>query len=381
MQEKACVGIIVPVYNVEAYLTRCLDSLLNQSYENFVIVLINDASTDCSREICLDYQLREKRIVFIDTLSNAGVAGTRNKALQILEQGDKSIEMLKEQMEGIEIHTQLSAIPNVEYVMFVDSDDYLSHDALQTITTDFRDYDVDIYIHNYHYVVDVRGEVGVHNYRIFPQVQEAKVYTPLELVRLNPKNIVTTTWAFVYKASFLFKHHFRFIDGISNEDVPFCTQAFITAQSVYVSFAKWYYYFLSPVSEMRGKMGAQKVKRFFHSWIVILDFFIACYESVCVKDRQGAAMGDCALLKKFYEANIVRCLKRIFELVYEYGYSDDFPKERLKPYIHWGGQNTTSFIAILDLRNFYNFPFRAIFPKFSEKTPYYLNIGGCYVCA
>lgn len=89
---QPCIGIVVPVHNVESYLTRCLDSIIAQSYENFVIVLVNDASTDSSRDICLAYHSKDKRIIFVDALFNASQAIVRNKALDILERGGALVE-------------------------------------------------------------------------------------------------------------------------------------------------------------------------------------------------------------------------------------------------------------------------------------------------
>ena len=66
-----CVGLIVPVYNVECYLKKCLDSILAQTYQNFYIVLVNDASTDSSRDICLKYYELDKRIIVLDSVANA----------------------------------------------------------------------------------------------------------------------------------------------------------------------------------------------------------------------------------------------------------------------------------------------------------------------
>lgn len=327
MSVKGCIGIIVPVYNVEAYLARCLDSLLNQRYENFVIVLVNDASTDSSRQICLNYQLREKRVIFMDADSNAGQASVRNKALRILERGNERVEALQGFIEGVEIHTQLEYIPVVDYIMFVDSDDYISPSALETIIADFGANDVDICIYNRHYVVNARGEVGVGGYEIFRKVQESRIYQPLELIKSDPSNFITTAWAFVYKTSFFFSHHLRFIDGILYEDVPFCTQSFLGASSVYVSLTPWYYYFLSPTSTMRGAMSAQKTRKAFESWLRILEFFIARYEERVSSDRESALLG------RFYRASLQRCVKRIFELLCECGYSENTPKCALKPYL------------------------------------------------
>ena len=92
------VSIIVPVYNVEKYLRRCLDSVVAQSYKTLEIILIDDGSTDTSGKICDEYEQKDMRIKAIHK-TNGGLSDARNKGLDIC-QG--------------------------EYVAFVDSDDYIS---------------------------------------------------------------------------------------------------------------------------------------------------------------------------------------------------------------------------------------------------------------
>lgn len=94
------ISVIVPVYNVEPYLEKCLDSILAQSYHNIEIILINDGSTDRSRAICEVYQKKDKRIRFFDN-ENHGLAATRNFGV--------------EHAHG-------------DWIMFVDSDDWVDPD-------------------------------------------------------------------------------------------------------------------------------------------------------------------------------------------------------------------------------------------------------------
>ena len=77
---KPLVSIIVPVYNVEAYLSRCVESILRQTHENLELLLINDGSTDQSGAICDDYALKDKRVNVIHQ-KNAGVSAARNAGL------------------------------------------------------------------------------------------------------------------------------------------------------------------------------------------------------------------------------------------------------------------------------------------------------------
>lgn len=99
------ISVIVPVYKVEAYLARCLDSIVNQTYRNLEIILVDDGSPDNCGTICDDYARRDGRIWVIHQ-KNAGVAAARNVGLDV--------------MTG-------------EYLMFVDSDDWISLDAVQAM--------------------------------------------------------------------------------------------------------------------------------------------------------------------------------------------------------------------------------------------------------
>ena len=97
------ISIIVPVYNVEKYLNRCLDSIINQSFINFELILINDGSTDKSGKICDKYAQIDKRVRVIHK-KNEGVSLTRNLGINIAK-GD--------------------------YITFIDSDDWIEQDFLK----------------------------------------------------------------------------------------------------------------------------------------------------------------------------------------------------------------------------------------------------------
>ena len=93
------VSVIVPVYNVEKYLKKCVDSILSQSYQNIEVILINDGSLDGSGEICEAYAQKDERIKYI-TQNNSGLGKTRNRGV--------------EEASG-------------KYLLFVDSDDYIEN--------------------------------------------------------------------------------------------------------------------------------------------------------------------------------------------------------------------------------------------------------------
>lgn len=115
---QSLISIIVPVYNVEKFLNKCLDSISNQTYTNFECILINDGSTDNSFEICKIYEAQDNRF-FVLTQNNSGPSIARNAGL------DKA--------KG-------------DYVAFVDSDDWIERNFLETQLADLIKYDGDIAI-------------------------------------------------------------------------------------------------------------------------------------------------------------------------------------------------------------------------------------------
>ena len=104
-------SIIVPIYNTEKYLEDCLQSILNQTFSDYELILVNDGSTDSSPEICEQYAERDGRIRVIHK-ENGGVSSARNCGIEIA-QGN--------------------------YIWFVDSDDTIAYDALQVLNEYIRE--------------------------------------------------------------------------------------------------------------------------------------------------------------------------------------------------------------------------------------------------
>lgn len=109
-------SVIIPVYNVEKYLAKCLDSVINQTYKNLQIILVNDGSTDSSNLICEDYRKRDARIELINK-SNGGLSSARNAGLDYV---------------------------NGEFVAFLDSDDWIDERMYDELMYLFNVYDVEV---------------------------------------------------------------------------------------------------------------------------------------------------------------------------------------------------------------------------------------------
>ena len=143
MTEK--ITVIVPVYNVEHYLNKCLDSLINQTYKNLEIIVINDGSTDNSGKICQEYAQKDNRIIYIEK-ENGGQSEARNMGL--------------DRMTG-------------SYVTFVDSDDWVEPDYVEVLYNKLIEYQADIAVGNYY---SYNEQEGIFYFHIFGDSYYEKVY-------------------------------------------------------------------------------------------------------------------------------------------------------------------------------------------------------------
>lgn len=123
-QYNETISVVIPAYNVQKYLSACLDSVINQTYHNLEIIVINDGSTDSTGTICDDYARKDTRIKVIHQ-ENQGLSGARNTGLNNCT-GD--------------------------YIFFLDSDDYLNSNALLLLYQALNSTHADLAIGNYCYV-------------------------------------------------------------------------------------------------------------------------------------------------------------------------------------------------------------------------------------
>lgn len=118
MRSGELISVIVPVYNVADYLEQCLDSILNQTYKEFEVILVDDGSTDTSYSICGEYVKRDSRF-HLFRQENKGLSAARNAGLELCRGG---------------------------YVTFIDSDDFVSPEYLQGMIENLKQADADIAI-------------------------------------------------------------------------------------------------------------------------------------------------------------------------------------------------------------------------------------------
>lgn len=196
------ISIIVPVYNVEKYLAKCLDSLINQTYKNIEIICVNDGSTDNSLNILNEYT-SDKRIIIINQ-NNTGLSGARNTGL-------------------VNCHG--------DYIMFVDSDDWIDEDTCEKAYDAVVKYDPDIilwsYIKEYKNRSEPKRIFNFNSRYLNGKESRNKIFrrciglSENELAHPEHMDSIVTAWGKLYKSSLI--GNTRFVDTkiIATEDALF----------------------------------------------------------------------------------------------------------------------------------------------------------------
>lgn len=203
------ISIIIPVYNVERFLCRCVDSVLAQTFGAFEVILVDDGSSDRSGEICDAYAQRDGRVRVIHK-QNGGVSSARNRGL--------------DEVSG-------------QYICFIDSDDWID----PTFLADFRlsDYSADIYISGALYDIDNK----VYSYKKYePSFIEDRRAIGEEFTR---QNIWQNgyPWGKLYSTEIIRSHNLRFDEVLSiHEDHVFVFEYYTHIESIYVTDSAGYHY-------------------------------------------------------------------------------------------------------------------------------------------
>lgn len=226
------ISIIVPVYNVERYINRCIDSILKQTYDNFELILIDDGSPDNCGQICEDYTKIDSRVQCIHQ-KNAGLSGARNAGLKIAT-GD--------------------------YICFVDSDDAIHEDYLRVLVDTIESQHADVAVCDR---IDVYDD-NLHEHDIGKlTVTEFNKQTAMRQLVKN-QILYQTVWDKLYRREAI--GDLRFPVGKLHEDEFFTWKVLLKCEIIAVSDAPLYYYFHRSGSIME----TFSPKR--------LDFFEARYE-------------------------------------------------------------------------------------------------------
>ncbi|WP_304960424.1 glycosyltransferase [Thomasclavelia cocleata] len=214
------ISVIIPVYNVEKYLHRCVDSVIYQTYSKLEIILVDDGSTDISSIICDDYQKKDKRIRVIHK-KNSGAASSRNEGLSIA-QGD--------------------------YITFVDSDDYIELDMYENMMCINEKYNCDLVLCDCYKENKSKRDIFTHNIRegYYDKEMLYKEYFPTLLMTNSVDYPATiSNCVCLFNRLLLDKHRIFYKDGLRfSEDLLFGSQVMYYANSFYYMKNHCYYHYV-----------------------------------------------------------------------------------------------------------------------------------------
>lgn len=218
------ISIIVPVYNVEKYLSRCLDNLINQTLKDIEIICVNDGSKDSSAEILETYAQKDKRIVILNQ-ENAGLSVARNNGMDIAKG---------------------------EYIGFVDSDDWVDLDFFEKLYNTAIKYDCEIAVADF-----IREHPTKKIKRL--NLTEEKVYKTTEEKYLVCKTYREgCVWNKIYKTEFLKSINLKFVAGMYYEDRDFTARSLHFSKKLVTVPNTYYRYFVNPKSIV--KKGLNKIQ-------------------------------------------------------------------------------------------------------------------------
>lgn len=203
------VSIIIPIYNVEKYLNRCLESVVNQSYINLEIILVDDGSKDASSEICELWAKKDSRIRLIKK-QNGGLSDARNAGTKVAAG---------------------------EFVFYLDSDDYIRSDAIELLVAEMNISSADMVICNYEYITDD----GIVIHKNSP-IKDEMLNTQQIINKLHEMNwpYYVTAWNKLYKKEII--SQIEFPVGRIHEDLYVAHKVFAKCRYISVVNQKLYYY-------------------------------------------------------------------------------------------------------------------------------------------
>lgn len=220
------ISVIVPVYNVEKYIRKCLDSIVLQNFDDFELLIINDGTKDSSGEICEEYARKYDFIRYIKR-ENSGLAATRNFGMSIAEG---------------------------EYFYFVDSDDYIEQSTLEYMYNEAKRTNADIlmcgyFMQNKNSVSIINADSGVYNGKEINS----------RMVEIKSKNLIDSSWNKLYRADFVRKSGVLMPENETFEDTDFNLRL-LTHNPIFAISGKCFYHYVLHMGSITRNYNPQKLE-------------------------------------------------------------------------------------------------------------------------
>ena len=225
------ISVIVPIYNAEKYIARCLDSILMQEDSNIELILINDGSTDKSEEIVKTYLGKYKSSIKYMKKENSGVANTRNVGL--------------EKATG-------------DYIIFVDADDYIDKNLFKSLEP-YMEQNIDII--KYKAIIETEEEekIGQFEGPTFEVTTGEDAFSKL----CFEDEMVDALWVYAYKRELFTKNKLKFLKDAEHEDFGLIPLIILKAKTFISTNIQGYHYVQSANSVTRTKDYTKTVKKVF----------------------------------------------------------------------------------------------------------------------
>ena len=301
MEEKSLVSVIVPVYNVEKYISECLDSIVNQTYKNLQIILVDDGSTDNSGKICDEYAKKDSRITVVHQ-ENQGAGAAKNTSLDLIKG---------------------------EYFSIIDSDDYIDLSMYVKMVSLMEQYDSDI------------AQCLLINKYVNSAIKSTYTFNCKRYIKQNAtkflKNILSD-WKLALFAIKVFKTsllgNIRFPVGRKIDDEFFTYKLVCNAKSVISTTDAFYYYRMRKSSVMNNNAKDRLIYD-------RIDCFVERYEYVSsrfpkLKKAYYDKLSDSLL---FYKSQLTDASEELSALIKKYPYKQ--PGILTKVFNKWSKQKTT----------------------------------------
>lgn len=265
------ISVIVSVYNEEKYLRRCLDSILNQTYKDIEIIIINDGSTDNSEDIILEYKEKYLDIIKYFKKNNTGIAETRNVGI--------------EKAAG-------------EYFIFVDADDYVEHSLIEKLMKCVTVKNIDVV--KYRMVIVKKNEEEKIDGPVFEEKTGEEAFNELCFKDI----LIDTPCLYLFNTKFYKGNNFRFLKDTYHEDFGLIPLIMVKAQSVKSLDIYGYKYMQVEDSITRNEDYGKTVKR-------ANDLFVH-YDNM-IKEIKNMMLNKNTVsnLKQYYTNAILNAIKKL----------------------------------------------------------------------
>ena len=224
------ISVIVPVYNVEKYLKKCIDSIINQTFQDIEIICVNDGSTDNSRKILEEYKNKDSRIKIIDK-ENGGLSSARNAGMKTAEG---------------------------EFLSFIDSDDWIDKTMLEKLYKNITGLNSDISICAVHRFDEekqiIDDSLPYFTLEKFNSSFDNKIFTYKD-TKPFIMDVCVMAWNKLYRKSFIDKYSAQFPDGLIFEDGPFFFSLFFKNAKVSIIRDFLYFYRINRTGSIVQKPG------------------------------------------------------------------------------------------------------------------------------